>query len=80
MRNSELLAKENTRRHRRMEEALRCQRWIQFGNLDSKDLDEVSKHFDAILKLLAKRRSSSGGTRYRVALMMLPDDFENLPE
>lgn len=80
MRNSELLAQENTKRHRKKEEALRCQRWIQFGNLNKKDLDEVSKHFDSILELLAKRRSGSGGTRYRVALMMLPDDFENLPE
>ena len=80
MRNSELLAQENAQRHRKKDDPLRCQRWIQFGNLNKRDLDEISEHFDAILKLLAKRRSGAGGTRYRVALMMLPDDFENLPE
>ena len=49
---------------------------MQFGNLNEEDLDEVSGHFDAILKLLANRRSGGGGKRYRVALMMLPDDLK----
>ena len=77
MRNSELLAKENIRRHRKDVNLLRCQRWIQFGNLNDEDIDAIDEHFAAILKLLSQRRSGSGGRRYRVALMMLPDDFHD---
>jgi len=75
MRNSELLAHENIRRHRTKESALRCQRWIQFGHLNDEDIDAIDEHFAAILKLLSQRRSGGGGRRYRVALMMLPDNF-----
>lgn len=50
------------------------------STIDETITDEVSGHFDARLELLAKRRAGSGDTRYRVALMMLPDDFDNLPE
>ena len=80
LRNSEELALENARRSGQDEDPLRSERWVQFGNLNEEDLNEVSGHFDAILKLLSTRRSGGGGKRYRVALMMLPDDLEDSPE
>ncbi|MDG2031596.1 MAG: hypothetical protein P8J45_11390 [Phycisphaerales bacterium] len=80
LRNSEELAIENARRSGQGEDPLRSERWVQFGNLNEEDLNEVSGHFDAILKLLSTRRSGDGGKRYRVALMMLPDDLEDSPE
>ena len=76
LRNSEELAIENAKRAGKNDVTLRSERWVQFGNLNEEDLDEISGHFDAILKLLANRRSGGGGKRYRVALMMLPDDLK----
>lgn len=81
LRNSQDLANENTRRAKVNDVTLRSERWVQFGNLNDEDLNEVSGHFDAILKLLSTRRSGGGGKRYRIALMMLPDDLkEDIPE
>jgi hypothetical protein len=77
LRNSENLAAENTLLATKGAPPIRSERWIHFGNLNEEDLDTVSSHFDAILQLLAKKRSGGGGKRYRIALMMLPDDLED---
>ena len=77
LRNSEDLAEENARLAKKGRAPIRSERWIHFGNLNDEDLDIVSGHFDAILKLLAGKRSGGGGKRYRIALMMLPDDLED---
>jgi hypothetical protein len=75
LRNSQELAEENARLAMNGEEPIPSERWVHYGNLNEKDLESVSNHFDAILKLLAKKRSGGGGKRYRVALMLLPDDL-----
>ena len=75
LRNSQELAEENARLDLSGKAPIPSERWVKYGNLNEEDLESVSSHFDAILKLLATRRSGGGGKRYRIALMMLPDDI-----
>ena len=76
MRNSARLAEENIRRFEEDIEPRTSARWIQFSNLLPQDIDWVEKQLMHIMDRLAQRRTNTKGQRYRVALMMVPDEFD----
>ncbi|MFB0986230.1 MAG: hypothetical protein QMB94_08010 [Phycisphaerales bacterium] len=77
MRNSARLAEENTRRFEEDIEPRTSARWIQFSNLLPQDIEWVEKQLMHIMDRLAQGRTNAKGQRYRVALMMVPDEFDD---
>lgn len=76
MRNSARLAEENIRRFEEDIEPRTSARWIQFSNLLPQDIEWVEEQLMHIMDRLAQRRTNTKGQRYRVALMMVPDEFD----
>ena len=76
MRNSKLLAEENTDAFRSGTHTRTSARWIQFSSLDKNDLKWIEERLNEIMERLAKQRTNPHGDRYRAAFMLIPDDYE----
>lgn len=75
MRNSARLADENSKRFEEGRTPRTSARWLQFSNLLPEDIEWVEEQLMAIMDRLAQRRTNQKGQRYRVALMLVPDEF-----
>ena len=51
-------------------------RWVQFGNLDEEDVSWIHDRLHEIMERLQACRTKPTGTRYRVAMMLVPDNYE----
>ena len=76
MRNSARLADENANRFEEGVKPRTSARWLQFSNLLPKDVEWVEKQLMGIMDRLAERRTEKKGQRYRVAMMLVPDEFD----
>ena len=75
MRNSLQLAEENSTAHTNGTAPRTSARWVQFGNLDEEDVAWIEDRLFEIMERLQACRTKTGGTRYRVAMMLVPDNF-----
>ena len=77
MRNSARLADENTKRFEEGRKPRTSARWLQFSNLLPDDIEWVEEQLMGIMDRLAQRRTNKKGQRYRVAMMLVPDEFDD---
>ena len=76
MRNSARLADENATRFEEGVKPRTSARWLQFSNLLPQDVEWVEAQLMGIMDRLAERRTEKKGQRYRIAMMLVPDEFD----